>query len=80
LPDPLVMHIDEAGIEEPMWVYLSFMQRLHRQNLERHTCSKLNLIASVKTNTWISSPDGRTILYTQLDALTRDIVLVDNFK
>jgi glyoxalase-like protein len=31
LPDPLVMHIGEAGIEEPMWVYLSFMQRLHRQ-------------------------------------------------
>jgi len=27
-----------------------------------------------------ASPDGRTILYTQLDALTRDIVLVDNFQ
>jgi hypothetical protein len=27
-----------------------------------------------------TSPDGRTILYTQLDALTRDIVLVDNFQ
>lgn len=26
------------------------------------------------------SPDGRTILYTQLDALSRDIVLVDNYK
>jgi Tol biopolymer transport system component len=26
------------------------------------------------------SPDGRAILYTQLDALTRDIVLVDNFQ
>ncbi len=31
LPDPLVMHIGEAGIEEPMWVYLSFMRRLHRE-------------------------------------------------
>jgi hypothetical protein len=31
LPDPLVMHIGEAGIEEPMWVYLSFMGRLHRE-------------------------------------------------
>jgi hypothetical protein len=30
LPDPLVMHIGEAG-EEPMWVYLSFMRRLHRE-------------------------------------------------
>jgi hypothetical protein len=27
-----------------------------------------------------ASPDGQTILYTQLDALTRDIVLVDNFR
>ena len=27
-----------------------------------------------------ASPDARTILYTQLDALTRDIVLVDNFR
>jgi Tol biopolymer transport system component/DNA-binding winged helix-turn-helix (wHTH) protein len=26
------------------------------------------------------SPDGGTILYTQLDALSRDIVLVDNFR
>ena len=31
LPDPLVMHIGDAGIEEPMWVYLSFMQRLDRE-------------------------------------------------
>jgi Tol biopolymer transport system component/DNA-binding winged helix-turn-helix (wHTH) protein len=26
------------------------------------------------------SPDGKTILYTQLDALSRDIVLVENFR
>lgn len=31
LPDPLVMHLGEAGIEEPMWVYLGFMRRLHRE-------------------------------------------------
>jgi hypothetical protein len=31
LPDPLVMHIGEAGIEEPMWVYLSFMRRVDRE-------------------------------------------------
>jgi len=31
LSDPLVMHIGEAGIEEPMWVYLGFMRRLHRE-------------------------------------------------
>jgi len=27
-----------------------------------------------------ASPDAQTILYTQPDALTRDIVLVDNFQ
>jgi hypothetical protein len=31
LSDPLFMHIGEVGIEEPMWVYLSFMRRVHRQ-------------------------------------------------
>ena len=25
------MHISEVGIEEPMWVYLSFMRRAHRE-------------------------------------------------
>jgi hypothetical protein len=25
------MRISEAGIEEPMWVFLSFMRRAHRQ-------------------------------------------------
>jgi len=31
LPDPLVMHIGEAGVEEPMWVYLNFMRRVHHE-------------------------------------------------
>src|SRR5579862_4883758 len=31
LPDPLVMHISEARIEEPMWVYLGFMRRARRE-------------------------------------------------
>jgi len=31
LPDPLVMLIAETGLEEPMWVYLSFMRRLDRE-------------------------------------------------
>ena len=32
LPDPLVMDIGDVGIEEPMWVYLSFMRRTQRKN------------------------------------------------
>jgi len=31
LPDPLSMQIGEAGIEEPMWVHLSFMRRAQRE-------------------------------------------------
>jgi hypothetical protein len=31
LPDPLVMYIGDVGIEEPMWVYLSFMRRAQRE-------------------------------------------------
>lgn len=31
LPDPLCLHVGEAGCEEPMWVYLSFMRRSQRE-------------------------------------------------
>jgi len=31
LPDPLVMHIGEAEIDEPLWVYLSYLRRAHRE-------------------------------------------------
>jgi hypothetical protein len=31
LPDALSMQVGEAGIEEPMWVYLSFMRRAQRE-------------------------------------------------
>ena len=31
LPDPLFMLIGNAGLEEPMWIYLSFMQRFHHE-------------------------------------------------
>jgi len=31
LPEPLVMHIGNVGIEEPMWIYLSFMRRTQRE-------------------------------------------------
>ena len=31
LSDPLLMYIGEVGVEEPMWVYLSFMRRTQRE-------------------------------------------------
>ena len=37
LPDPLFMHVGEAGVEEPMWVYLGFQRRAQReQNFVNH--------------------------------------------
>jgi len=32
LPDALSMAIGRAGVEEPMWVYMSFLQRIQRQH------------------------------------------------
>jgi hypothetical protein len=31
LPDPLVMHIAESGVEEPMWIHLGFLRRADRE-------------------------------------------------
>jgi hypothetical protein len=31
LPDPLVMHIGEAGVEEPMWIYQGSLRRVDRE-------------------------------------------------
>jgi Glyoxalase-like domain len=31
LPNPLFMNIGEAGVEEPMWIYMNFMRRDHRE-------------------------------------------------
>ncbi len=31
LPEPLCLQIGEAGVQEPMWVYLSFMRRAQRE-------------------------------------------------
>jgi hypothetical protein len=31
LSDPLLMHIGEVGIEEPMWIYMGFIRRVHRE-------------------------------------------------
>jgi hypothetical protein len=31
LPDPLAMFIGEAGVEEPMWIFMGFMRRAQRE-------------------------------------------------
>jgi len=32
MQEPLCLHVGEAGVEEPMWVYLSFMRRAQRED------------------------------------------------
>jgi len=29
LPDPLVLHIGQSGVDEPMWIYMSFQRRAY---------------------------------------------------
>ena len=51
LPDPLAMHIGEAKITEPMWVYLAFMRRAHREaNFVEHACG-LRVITALTMTT-----------------------------
>jgi hypothetical protein len=64
LPDPLVLHIGEASIEEPMWVYLSFMRRVDREQrfvghpIGLREITALNLTTSVP----LLSPASRRVL------------------
>jgi hypothetical protein len=50
LPHPLVMHIGEAGVREPMWVYLGFMRKADREkHFKRHpagVCEITRLVLS----------------------------------
>jgi hypothetical protein len=60
LPDPLAMHIGEAGIEEPKWVHMSFMKRTRRERwfIEHPIGSReitgLTLTTSVTTSLHVS--------------------------
>ena len=60
LPDPLVMHIGEAGIEEPMWVFMSFMKRTQREHwfnehpIGIHEITGLTLTTSVPLRSAVS--------------------------
>jgi hypothetical protein len=50
LPHPLLMHIAETGVEEPMWVYLSFMRRAGReQHYVEHPLGIRNITGLVLT-------------------------------
>jgi Glyoxalase-like domain len=51
LPPPLSMHIGEAGVEEPMWVYLNFITRTQRQKWFHEHSSDIQEITRVVLHT-----------------------------
>jgi hypothetical protein len=51
LPDPLVMHIGQAPIEEPMWVYLGFQRKLdHEQRFVEHPAGLREITGVILTS------------------------------
>lgn len=51
LSAPLLMHIGHAGIDEPMWVYLGFMRRVHHQGRFREHPAGLREITGLTLTT-----------------------------
>ena len=50
LPSPLAMHIGEAGIDEPMWVYLDVLRRSQREgHFVRHPAGLREISSLVLT-------------------------------
>jgi hypothetical protein len=53
LQDPLVMHLAETGIEEPMWIYLSFLRRGDRERWFRKHPAGIREITGLSLTTRI---------------------------
>src|SRR5207245_10226450 len=63
LPDPLVMHIAETGVEEPMWFYLRFMRRLDREQcFVEHPIGIREITALVLTSAPLRSKVAQCII------------------
>jgi len=64
LPDPLVMHIGEAGVEEPMWIYMGFMKRAKREPwFKKHPIGISEITRLTLTTTVpLRSPVSRKVL------------------
>jgi hypothetical protein len=57
LPDPLSMQIGEAGVEEPMWIHLSFMRRAQREGwFIKHPIGIREITLLVKTYRLFDEP------------------------
>ena len=57
MPKPLCMHIRDAGIEGPMWIYLAFLTRaLWEQNFTEHPIGIQRLTRMTLTSpVWLRS-------------------------
>jgi hypothetical protein len=51
LPDPLAFQIGDSGVEEPMWVYLSFMRRADREDRFEENARGIREITSLRLTT-----------------------------
>jgi len=63
-PDSMSLHIGEAGIAEPMWVYLSFMRRSHHeQKFVEHDSGARDVTAlTLTTPLPLQSPASRIVV------------------
>jgi len=68
LPDPLSMHVAESGVEEPMWVYLSFMRRVDReQKFIGHPIGLREITAlTLTTPLLLRSPASQTMVKNRI--------------
>jgi hypothetical protein len=73
LPDPLFIHVGDAGTEEPMWVYLDFLRRLdHQQRFVEHPAGIREITAvTLTTPVPLRSEAARSIIAAGILA-TRD--------
>ncbi len=64
LPDPMSMRIGEAGVLEPMWVYLGFMRRSHHeQHQVEHRNGAHEITALTLTTPFaLRSPASRIVI------------------
>ena len=51
LPGPLAFQIGDSGVEEPMWVYLSFMRRADREDRFEENSRGIREITSLRLTT-----------------------------
>lgn len=70
LPKGLVVHVGDAAVEEPMWVYMDFLTRPQRQVTHPNGSRDITGIA-LETPVPLASPAAQLFLQNQVLALQR---------